>query len=110
MKVIVVLAVPDTQAENMRAWGGLTTREREVALLVGRALTNQQIARRLSISTHTVNYHLRHIFGKLGIRSRVSLAHFALSQTDVGAAQSGRVLLMSGVREGDDTEHALHQD
>jgi DNA-binding CsgD family transcriptional regulator len=45
-----------------------------VALLAGQALTNGQIARRLNISPHTVNFHLRHIFRKLGIHSRVSLA------------------------------------
>jgi DNA-binding CsgD family transcriptional regulator len=42
--------------------------------MVSDALTNQQIARRLSLSPHTVNYHLRQIFQKLGINSRVQLA------------------------------------
>ena len=58
------------------------SREREVADLVGRALTNQQIARRLGISTHTVNFHLRRIFGKLGIQSRVNLAQIAQAHAD----------------------------
>ena len=42
--------------------------------MVGHALTNQQIAKRLHLSTHTVNYYLRQIFRKLGINSRVQLA------------------------------------
>ncbi len=45
-----------------------------MARLAGEALTNRQIARRLYLSPHTVNYHLRQIFAKLGIRSRVELA------------------------------------
>ena len=55
----------------------LTDREREVARLVALAHTNQQIARQLGISPHTVNYHLRQIFRKLRISSRVSLAPYA---------------------------------
>jgi DNA-binding CsgD family transcriptional regulator len=45
----------------------------EIAELVGQALTNQQIAGRLDRSPHTVNFHLRQIFRKLGIASRVEL-------------------------------------
>ena len=56
------------------SWADLTERERAVAILAGQALTNQQIARRLGISPHTVNYHLRQIFRKLAIGSRVRLA------------------------------------
>jgi DNA-binding CsgD family transcriptional regulator len=40
-------------------------------------LTNQQIAHRIGRSRHTVNYHLRRIFHKLGITSRVELASLA---------------------------------
>jgi len=61
-------------AEPIPGWEQLTERERMVARLAGQALTNQQIARRLQITTHTVNFHLRQIFRKLRIRSRVSLA------------------------------------
>jgi len=55
-------------------WEALTEQERHIAHLVGRALTNQQIATRIGRSRHTVNYHLRRIFHKLGITSRVELA------------------------------------
>ncbi|MET0424781.1 MAG: helix-turn-helix transcriptional regulator, partial [Actinoplanes sp.] len=52
----------------------LSAREREIADLVGQAMTNRQIATRTAISPHTVNFHLRQIFGKFGITSRVELA------------------------------------
>jgi DNA-binding CsgD family transcriptional regulator len=52
----------------------LTRQEATVAAMAGRALTNQQIARRMGISPHTVNFHLRRVYRKLGICSRVHLA------------------------------------
>ncbi|HET6481808.1 MAG TPA: LuxR C-terminal-related transcriptional regulator [Actinoplanes sp.] len=55
-------------------WDLLSARESEIAELVGQALTNRQIAGRAGISPHTVNFHLRHIFQKFGIASRVELA------------------------------------
>ncbi|GAB2606837.1 hypothetical protein Aab01nite_02050 [Paractinoplanes abujensis] len=55
-------------------WSRLSPREREVAELAGQGLTNQQIAHRTNISPHTVNFHLRQIFQKAGIGSRVELA------------------------------------
>jgi non-specific serine/threonine protein kinase len=51
----------------------LTAREREIAGLVAGGLSNRQIAERLFISRRTVDAHLEHIFGKLGITSRVML-------------------------------------
>jgi len=55
-------------------WADLSETQRRIARLAGEALTNQQIARRLCLSPHTVNYHLRQIYRKLGINSRVQLA------------------------------------
>ena len=55
-------------------WDALTPAEQNVARLAGEGLTNRQVADRLYLSPHTVTTHLRHIFTKLGIRSRVELA------------------------------------
>ncbi|WP_441221748.1 response regulator transcription factor [Phytohabitans sp. LJ34] len=63
----------ERQPDDSR-WTCLTERERTVARLAGHALTNQQIANRLRISPHTVNFHMRQVFKKLAIDSRVSLA------------------------------------
>ncbi|HET9079030.1 MAG TPA: AAA family ATPase [Trebonia sp.] len=55
-------------------WGSLTETERAVSLLVAEGLTNGAVARRLYISPHTVNTHLRHVFAKLSVPNRVALA------------------------------------
>ena len=53
--------------------------EFRVAEAVGTGLTNAQAARRLFVSPYTVDYHLRQIFLKLGISSRVQLAAFLMT-------------------------------
>jgi DNA-binding NarL/FixJ family response regulator len=52
----------------------LSSREREIALLVGDGLSNRVIAARLDISRATVAAYLRQVFKKLGVSSRVQLA------------------------------------
>jgi DNA-binding CsgD family transcriptional regulator/tetratricopeptide (TPR) repeat protein len=66
-------------------WGSLTGTEREISALVSHGLTNQQIADRLFVSMHTVACHLRQVFRKLGIASRVELTRIAVEQTHQGA-------------------------
>src|SRR6266446_172234 len=58
-------------------WAALTTSELTVARLVAEGLTNREVAERLFVSPHTVSSHLRHVFAKLGITSRVELARVA---------------------------------
>jgi DNA-binding CsgD family transcriptional regulator len=52
----------------------LTAREREVALLAARGLSDQEIADRLFVSVRTVHAHLRSAYAKLGVSSRKELA------------------------------------
>jgi DNA-binding CsgD family transcriptional regulator len=58
-------------------WAAMTTSELAVARLVAEGLTNREVAEQLFVSPHTVNSHLRHVFSKLGINSRVELARLA---------------------------------
>jgi DNA-binding NarL/FixJ family response regulator/tetratricopeptide (TPR) repeat protein len=51
----------------------LTSREREIAELVAGGRTNREVAEQLVLSTRTVDAHLRTIYAKLGVRSRVEL-------------------------------------
>jgi non-specific serine/threonine protein kinase len=57
----------------------LTSRELEIAGLVAEGLSNRQIAERLVISKRTVDAHIEHIYGKLGVSSRVQLASWLRS-------------------------------
>ena len=54
-------------------WSSLTPAEQRVVALVAEGLTTRQIADRLHISSFTVGSHLRHVYQKLGINSRVQL-------------------------------------
>ncbi len=54
-------------------WDSLTISERKVARLVADGLSNRQIAERLVLSVRTVETHVSHILGKLGMRSRVDV-------------------------------------
>ncbi len=51
----------------------LTDRERDVAALVSKGLTNREVAAQLYVSGKAVEYHLGNIYGKLGVRSRREL-------------------------------------
>jgi non-specific serine/threonine protein kinase len=60
--------------------GGLTAREREVATLVARGLTNRAIAAALVISERTADTHVERILGKLGFRRRAQIAAWTATQ------------------------------
>jgi predicted ATPase/class 3 adenylate cyclase/DNA-binding CsgD family transcriptional regulator len=61
-------------------WAALTPAERAVVRLVSEGFANNEIADLLFISPRTVQSHLTHIFTKLGVTSRVKLAHEASRQ------------------------------
>jgi DNA-binding NarL/FixJ family response regulator len=55
----------------------LTPREREIVMLIGEGLRNEEAGRRLGISEKTVRNHLTAIFDKLGVSGRLELLVFA---------------------------------
>ena len=68
------------QGGKPEAWRALACTEPslagewEIAGLVAEGLSNREIAGRLVISKRTVDAHIEHIYGKLGVSSRVQLA------------------------------------
>ncbi|MFF3904886.1 response regulator [Streptomyces sp. NPDC001848] len=56
---------------------GLTARETEVLVLIAEGLTNQEIARRLHVSTATVKTHINNLFAKTGIKDRARAVGYA---------------------------------
>jgi DNA-binding CsgD family transcriptional regulator len=68
------------QTRPSTGWPSLTGTECTVSELVAQGSTNQQVAEQMFISVHTVAFHLRHVFRKLGISSRVELARIAAEQ------------------------------
>ena len=72
----LVVRLPDAMEGGFGATGEtdghalLTPRELEVLAALAEGLTNKAIARRLSISLHTVKFHIESLFRKLGARTR----------------------------------------
>jgi len=61
------------------AVAGLSAAELRVARLVARGMKNRQVAEELTLSRHTVDSHLRHIFTKLGVCSRVQMTRIIVA-------------------------------
>ena len=61
-------------------FGGLTSREREVARLVAQGKSNRAIADELVVGVSTVEAHISHIFTKLGFASRAQIAAWAVDK------------------------------
>jgi DNA-binding NarL/FixJ family response regulator len=66
------------QSSAAHDWARLTAAERVIADHVARGLTNAAIAQEVFVSPHTVDAHLKHIYTKLGLHSRVQLTRLVL--------------------------------
>ncbi|MFF5932637.1 LuxR C-terminal-related transcriptional regulator [Streptomyces sp. NPDC012508] len=67
-------AVGGTAATSPEVAGELTPQQQRIAGLVAAGATNREIADRLSLSPRTIDHHLRNVFARLGVRSRVELS------------------------------------
>ena len=74
-------------ARPAAGWAGLTDSELAVVRLVAAGQTNRQIAAQLSLSPNTISSHLRRVFAKLGISSRVELVRLFVGRQEAGPVQ-----------------------
>ncbi|HEY9529266.1 MAG TPA: helix-turn-helix transcriptional regulator [Anaerolineales bacterium] len=72
----------------MTTLADLTARELEILQLVLAGYTNKAIAAQICISEKTVEFHLDHIYSKLGVRTRLMAGVWALQQ-GIGTERSG---------------------
>jgi DNA-binding CsgD family transcriptional regulator len=79
-----------TAEKPVTGWAAMTKSELAVAELVANGLSNREIAERLYVSPHTVNTHLRHVFAKLQVHSRVDLTRLSTEHNNEDARPSAR--------------------
>jgi predicted ATPase/DNA-binding CsgD family transcriptional regulator len=81
--------LPSQREAEKHKYGGLTTREREVAAQIAQGKSNQAIAAELFVGLKTVEAHVTRILSKLGFTSRAQIAGWAVSK---GLAEASRDL------------------
>jgi DNA-binding NarL/FixJ family response regulator len=67
----------------------LTPRETDVLRLIGRGMSNKQIASQLGLGLRTVESHVSSVLGKLGLTSRTEVALYAVSRHASGSGAHG---------------------
>jgi DNA-binding CsgD family transcriptional regulator len=75
---------PRARGGRLFGWDSLTDSERSVVALVSQGMTNREIGERLFVSHHTVDFHLRAIFRKVDVKSRVELTRMSLEGSPSG--------------------------
>jgi NarL family two-component system response regulator LiaR len=71
--------LPALRADTGAAAAGLTERELTIVELVGRGLSNKEIARQLWVGEPTVKFHLVNVYRKLGVANRTEAASWAFA-------------------------------
>jgi DNA-binding NarL/FixJ family response regulator len=81
-------SAPEARRDDA-ALAGLTARERDVLVQIGRGRSNAEIARDLLVGEGTVKTHVNHLFAKLGLRDRAAAIVFAFDSDLVTPGRRG---------------------
>lgn len=76
---IELQATNQTSDQEPGAWAGLTAQQRRIVEAVGKGASNREVAAQLFLSPRTVDYHLRNVYMRLGVRSRAELIRYAVT-------------------------------
>jgi DNA-binding CsgD family transcriptional regulator len=79
----------DARERATCGWESLTDTDLRVAERVAQGLTNRAVAESMYLSPHTIDFHLRQAFRKLGVSSRVELTRLVLERQIGGVARAG---------------------
>ncbi len=79
---IVETVVKSGKLPPLKAASRMTMREQEIIALIGKGMSNKEIAQNLNLSTHTVKSHVHNILEKLALHSRLQVAAYSHSQKD----------------------------
>jgi two-component system, NarL family, response regulator DevR len=77
----VATQTDDLPNKRRRAQWGLTRREQQLVPLIGRGLSNKEIANHLSLSEQTVKNHIHRILRKVGVSDRLSVFEACQTQS-----------------------------
>lgn len=80
----MVFPFVDLTAQQADPFASLTVRERELLAAVAEGQTNTQLAKTLRISLNTVKFHLKNLYGKLGLHNRAQAVAWYLRRHDDG--------------------------
>ncbi len=72
------LPVTHINGKSSRDRAQLSTREREIIVLIAQGYKNKEIAEKMFITEQTVKNHLHNVFDKLGVSDRLELALYAI--------------------------------
>jgi DNA-binding CsgD family transcriptional regulator len=64
-----------SRMEVMSKWESLSPRQKEVAILIEKGMTNEEIAKRLSISNETIKTHVANILRKFSVNEKSEVRH-----------------------------------
>jgi DNA-binding CsgD family transcriptional regulator len=78
LRELPIRTTPTLPPQRVSDWSSLTDTERRVSSLVALGLTNAEIGERMYRSWHAIDFHLRRIFGKLGVSTRQEVARLAM--------------------------------